>query len=1601
MEETIDLNQISPQVLRNNAKSYEEKFIPSDDNEIDLSTKSFSEISKSKFDSTASFFNPVGNTGIGKSQYDEGISLEQLNLKPLEQIRASKQGWADQLGNALAGGVGSGLVGALEGFTNLGDQLMNVGNTTEEWERGTLSTILNDLKTDINELTPMYRKDRADTFDWNDSGFYFEVLKGAVDSAVAFGLPGAGYGMAVSKLGSLLGKAALGGKRLDVLTRAGGRAVGMSNPAQKLGAGTAALLSNYNEGTVMGMQVYDEKKQEFIDTLTQDLVNKRMQAGEDTSISEQEFKDIELEASMEAGKAAETVRDFNHFMIASNYISVKSLFSGAKSTAARSMVKAPTLKNWAKDQLIGAPMEGLEEIGQGILQKEVGYRAQDNIYTRNNVDTSQISGLEDYRKLDGMEFGDRLLDFATRDETLLEGMMGLIGGPIQYAVTGLPGAAKAKEAQQLRYNKQQGIVGRNAEFIKDKLTYEQSAQDLIGSFDDYRKNILGKDEYTEEDSKAYEALIEDTTFDTLVVENFFGGTTENLEKQLQDIGKDENATPEEKAAADKHLGRLAELEQRFNQYSMYQDGAHMFATKVRTERLENIKKVLDTAYPQMESELTGILNAKLEANAKRNKEKKLNKLEEVLYYVDEVETIDEKGKKKIEKTRVPVRSVTQAIDAHIEGKELKSSYGSIHNEFKDGKAFDIAAKNRMMKLKIDRQVDFYKRIMDESKSSAYENEFAIYQDASKIQDSKQKLTALKEVKASLDKKYPPAKYLNLKTRVQNEVSFLEKAIIDAEQLQAQTVSQQASTQTQAAQAKKVETKTTGKKSPVVQTTDPTTGESIVTTQPDLDNWPQLDVEPNEGNPIMAAAEAKAKALKEAEAAKSKTGTTPDSNVNTPVDEKAVRTALSAKMKKSKEDYIKAGKTPEQAEALVLAGLPAKEKALYNKMKADAENKAATKAEPLTGVEAIRKKLKDRTEYHISQGVNKPLAEVMAKGELTLDEKDQLNKEALRDKKGSKLPVVVEQTNPAHLLSEEEAQVSIENFEVKPTGKNDNALAQTAVVKAAQANTALVEGVKKKDENGDLVDDGTRAKLMTTGATVEFESKVLKSFRDKTGVEVEVSVSTKLPQGMYGKGEALARRAIEIFNGAKKKYDETKKWSQSEIDFMVKYLPIGVDFGGGAISYVYPMNWENDSVENPGKKNKYTDKQNKGEKDLRTKVISAALKGGKVKVKVKGQTPGALNFGGEEKMLSEMDGFLDKPMAVKMFISIDGGLVPAVKGDSYNPFFGTKMTYNTATGPEAWTGIYVIEVKAMNGMSFPLKVNTKNHNSESASIIYDLFNKMITGKKGNNLMNVPVIDNDQALYDKITAMLPGLTAMYGKGFTYAEVINDMVYEGAKTRGRASELLFEKGKVIFGGNSLNATDFGKAENKAKFIQFIQDFKAFNVNVSKLNDPKYRQHVFSSYLSTNADIDNMFTADGTLNPSGDSGQRMKSGAMYLDVTSAQLVQPEKKAEEVKPQPPAPVKKETKVPSKTKQTETDKKKALMMNADTIADALADATSGNVVIEKETENLKDQEIPKSKIEKIVEAEKEAEKTAEEKDQCKINAAAKAAAKKKFGGIDL
>jgi hypothetical protein len=527
----------------------------------------------------------VGLTGLGTSQYDANIA--QANLPNLQQIRANRQSGLAQMGNALGRGVTNGILTALETTSYILDAPSNIANIIEG--KAITSNYIADLAKEGKEAMydnlPIYRKNN-ELIDFSDSGFYWDAFSSVVDSAVGFGLTGMGAGAAVKGLGSLLKIANTATKANRVQWMA--NRLGTALQEGKLGTTSTALLQNYGEATMMGLETYEST---YNHSLTE-LVDNFKKSNNNREPNEEELKRLASLASAQAGKAANNTFLLNQLFFVNNAVQLNALGKGA-----RGLVDNPSIRNFLKAQVKNAPLEGLEEIGQSVIGKETQFRAEEelkDIVNKNKQEelNRELLPEEEFEFVKPVSFESdtmsRLLNFATSEQALLEGAMGLISGPIQYSVTQLP--FQNFQEQKEQYNKQQDQIQKAKEFFDKKNKQFISNQDL--------KAKLVEENYTE-----LHKAIADKEFIDLALENIGIGTDSQLTSIIQEKINNPEVSQEEKEYHQNKLKTLSSLKQRYNQVRKYGNPTKVLENELRKDNINTLKIINNELVQEKRKEL--------------------------------------------------------------------------------------------------------------------------------------------------------------------------------------------------------------------------------------------------------------------------------------------------------------------------------------------------------------------------------------------------------------------------------------------------------------------------------------------------------------------------------------------------------------------------------------------------------------------------------------------------------------------------------------------------------------------------------------------------------------------------------------------------------------------------------------------------------------------------------------------------------------------------------------------------------------------------------------------------------------------------------------
>lgn len=558
----------------------------------------------------------TSGTLIGESDYD--IMQDRRTYTNPEFVntqRANQQPeWLKGV-NAIVGGTISGLATAVQDASYILDIENGIARLTgaQEIEENWLGQAMRDFKQGLEQEMPIYKQNPNEVWNWSDSGSYWSALKGVIDSAVGFGIPG----MAAGKLVSTGLKAARTGVLLSKMTESAADAV------TALGAG---FLTNYAEGKTMGIEMFENAMQNAKSNYYDSILKKYMSMGLDPQQAadkankeyeiglangkEEEFKQI-------AGAEADKFQARNMVFMLTDAMALGGLFKPLKGST-RNLINKETLKNY----FLGANLdnfavqgikEGAEEIGQNVMQSEAEYQAAE----KSGVDTREPD-----------ELFDRVLKFATSDKALLEGAMGFFGGPVQRVLTkGISGqyGSKYKQSVEEQIKKQANQFEANKEFLATKFNQYQTTTELA-------KAAEGLDQ------QQVKKALKDNLFATKAADNFMSGTTEAFETDLDEIASMTPEQAKEKGYDEDYVSKaismkkeLRELEKEWIKTSKYQNPGEVFMNRqdrklatitykaANQEAIKAKAAVLDNIAPYKE-DITDTSNEAFETGKFSNKE---------------------------------------------------------------------------------------------------------------------------------------------------------------------------------------------------------------------------------------------------------------------------------------------------------------------------------------------------------------------------------------------------------------------------------------------------------------------------------------------------------------------------------------------------------------------------------------------------------------------------------------------------------------------------------------------------------------------------------------------------------------------------------------------------------------------------------------------------------------------------------------------------------------------------------------------------------------------------------------------------------------------
>lgn len=535
------------------------------------------------------------------SKYDETIHTDE-ELLNFQEHRAEEQSPFLKATNAIVSGAISGLATALEDvgyildFENHLKGFNRLDTDRDNW----LSSAMRSFKEDLYEAIPIYETE-GDTV--LGQFFKFSTMRGMLDSIIGFALPG---GVVAKGIGAASKLARLG-QGVNKLLSAANASSGTKVLANILGEGikdiAAGTITNYAEGQMMAIELGENAKQQYIEHKAQQVYEQFKDSPRPLSIenaralAEAEFnRDSEIQKEIGQQQADFVYR--NRLFLLTDAIGLHGL-AKTKGGIRQALLKDPKervqfLKNMtrlnADNILVQGLKEGAEEIGQNIFQMEGEYQVREAVGTTTPEDEEL-----------GDTFWQRVLKFGTSKQALVEGLMGAVTGPGQRfmsravtdVIAGDPFGRQRRANEAKEYADQQAFI----RTINNKLTGIVQAEALkaeaVANGDDVTADALWNKEAAD-----------------LTVEAIRNGSIQALERSIDDMAENTQATPEERAQVEKLRQFVNDVENEYILVSQAPNSDEILTNRVQHKVLTNWTKDLQNDLRQKVQDINESLSTK-------------------------------------------------------------------------------------------------------------------------------------------------------------------------------------------------------------------------------------------------------------------------------------------------------------------------------------------------------------------------------------------------------------------------------------------------------------------------------------------------------------------------------------------------------------------------------------------------------------------------------------------------------------------------------------------------------------------------------------------------------------------------------------------------------------------------------------------------------------------------------------------------------------------------------------------------------------------------------------------------------------------------------
>lgn len=326
-----------------------------------------------------------------------------------------------------------------------------------------------------------------------------------------------------------------------------------------------------------------------------------------------------------------------------------------------------------------------------------------------------------------------------------------------------------------------------------------------------------------------------------------------------------------------------------------------------------------------------------------------------------------------------------------------------------------------------------------------------------------------------------------------------------------------------------------------------------------------------------------------------------------------------------------------------------------------------------------------------------------------------------------------------------------------------------------------------------------------------------------------------------------KKALDMFN--KKDY--------SDVDFLIKYLPLNVNLTDTVQANL--RTYSDNVPETSGNINKpnYNDIWSKSDKWLRSAIIKEVVINGaslsNITTTIAGQKGGTIKVSSpnvEEnnlKDLYEFGGDLNKLSSDLIYVVNDQGRLENSKGE---PLFAKRKLAK---------GEMYLKISTANGTPFPLKLNLKKINNEQAELLYELYKYRFEDISKGKSQRLSIVKPE--LMKQIESTLGDALGLLNKDIsdlTIKDLVDFYIWDG--TSSPKSQIRFYAQNLLVAGHKLSESAFNTPEGKNTFIHTLTTNKRHHVrfkprksdndSAPTLADRKYVEYLINNkILNTNA--------------------------------------------------------------------------------------------------------------------------------------------------------